>query len=220
MPRPPQAHKVAGDWKLETPVKLVTQKKDGASSGLNWRKFGSDKPKEGVEVKNERLAETLKEKTEFTRQEWEEFRISNLRPDSYIKSGDSYFQPADGASKQYFKNLRKKAQGESKLQLFVCVLAQLSFSLIVCGAWFGTTDAFTNLEMKIRCPHAEEFCEGWQLVRYVKGESCERSLIVTYSGQSVQSCKDLCDAYGPACRAIEYGVDSRDCRLQSGCRGR
>jgi hypothetical protein len=43
---------------------------------------------------NPRLAEALMHKTEFTKQEWEAFGVHGLRMHHFVKSGDTFFQPA------------------------------------------------------------------------------------------------------------------------------
>jgi hypothetical protein len=63
--------------------------------GFKWRKVGDEKPSQGEELINERLAAALEKSTEFTRTEWEAFDITGLRTDHFVKSGASYFQPAD-----------------------------------------------------------------------------------------------------------------------------
>jgi len=63
-------------------------------SGLKWEGAGTEKPTDGKELTNEKLAEGLKSKTEFTKEEWKEFGIQELDAGHYIKSGDEYFKPA------------------------------------------------------------------------------------------------------------------------------
>ena len=46
----------------------------------------------------------------------------------------------------YFQNVCSDASHSSRLQLFLCVLFQLTFSLVVCGAWFGTTGIFDDVK--------------------------------------------------------------------------
>jgi len=43
---------------------------------------------------NPRLADALMHKTEFTQQEWDAFGVYGLRMHHFVKSGDSYFNPA------------------------------------------------------------------------------------------------------------------------------
>jgi hypothetical protein len=66
--------------------------------GLKWLPAGSTEPATGRILENAKLAEALRSKTEFTKQEWEAFGIKDLRTDHFIKSGDSYLQPAGIAS--------------------------------------------------------------------------------------------------------------------------
>ena len=62
--------------------------------GLKWERIWSKKQLTGTEISNDALASGLEEKTEFSRKEWEEFGVSNLTHQSYIKAGDKYFKPA------------------------------------------------------------------------------------------------------------------------------
>jgi hypothetical protein len=77
---------------------LQAKRRDVSEGGhLRGRKVGDEKPSQGDELSNERLAVALETSTEFTRTEWEAFGITGLRTDHFIKSksGASYFQPAD-----------------------------------------------------------------------------------------------------------------------------
>ena len=62
--------------------------------GSRWKNVGVSKPKGGRELSNDKLAAALTSKTEFSVHEWEEFGITDLREDDYIKSNTSYFKPA------------------------------------------------------------------------------------------------------------------------------
>ena len=62
--------------------------------GSKWLPVGDTEPTTGRNLEHENLAEALRSKAEFTKQEWEAFGIKDLRTDHFIKSGDSYFQPA------------------------------------------------------------------------------------------------------------------------------
>ena len=68
---------------------------DYFASGLKWMKTGAKKPTRGRELSNRGLATALEGKAEFTQQEWKAFGISNLRPDDYIRAGNSYFKPQE-----------------------------------------------------------------------------------------------------------------------------
>ena len=70
-------------------------------SGLKWKKVGTTKPGQGREVLNVKLSAALAQKDEFTVAEWEEFGMSDLHHNDYIKvsmSGQAraihtYYQP-------------------------------------------------------------------------------------------------------------------------------
>jgi len=72
----------------------------GAALGLKWENAGLAKPVPGQELDHPQLREALKDKSEFTQQEWNGFGIRNLRKDHFVKRGDNYFKPAD-AGKEY-----------------------------------------------------------------------------------------------------------------------
>jgi hypothetical protein len=51
-------------------------------------------PTQGQELISPELSTALMIETEFAQQEWDEFGISSLRMGTYIKAGESYFNPA------------------------------------------------------------------------------------------------------------------------------
>ena len=61
--------------------------------GLKWRNVGTERPRQGQELTNEKLSTALQHKAEFGKGEWDEFGIKGLRIDNYIKSGASFLQP-------------------------------------------------------------------------------------------------------------------------------
>jgi hypothetical protein len=65
------------------------------TSGLKWQFAGTSKPATGQELIEPRLEKALSRKTELTQKEWDAVGIHNLSTDHFIKSGDSYFKPAE-----------------------------------------------------------------------------------------------------------------------------
>lgn len=67
------------------------------ASGLKWVLLGRAKPKSWKELVNPSLSEALKSgrSRTFTEDEWKAFDITTLHGDSFIKSGDYYFGPAN-----------------------------------------------------------------------------------------------------------------------------
>lgn len=63
------------------------------SSGLKWNLLGELRPENGKELINENLSIKLLEKTEFTKEEWNSFGITELQVNNYIKSGINYYEP-------------------------------------------------------------------------------------------------------------------------------
>ena len=76
------------------------RRSEGTASGLRWRNVGSIG--KGDELTNKELSEALqsnarwnaRKDVKFTEAEWKAFGVKNLRMNHFIKSGDSYFQPA------------------------------------------------------------------------------------------------------------------------------
>jgi hypothetical protein len=81
-------------------------------NGLKWQKIGDQRPRQGMELKNPRLAAILatERKLEITisKKDWDACLIArgSLRSDHFIKSGSSYFQPAGG-----FKDVTRRVKG-------------------------------------------------------------------------------------------------------------
>ena len=62
---------------------------------VKWEEAGTEKPSTGTELaKNEKLAEALKSKKEFSPAEWVAFGIEDLQISHFVKSGNKYFKPA------------------------------------------------------------------------------------------------------------------------------
>ena len=68
---------------------------DNDAPGLKWCKVGETEPSHGTEFTNERLATALAQKLEFTKEELHSFGVERVRVDHFVKSGTSYYQPAD-----------------------------------------------------------------------------------------------------------------------------
>ena len=61
---------------------------------MKWETFaGFRKPAYGIELNNAELSEALKERSEFTTNEWRAFGIGDLHLYHVIKSGSSYYRP-------------------------------------------------------------------------------------------------------------------------------
>jgi hypothetical protein len=84
----PMTHVTEAKVVGEDSLQIVTEPR-----GLKWLPAGDTEPATGRNLEHAKLAEALRSKTEFTKQEWEAFSIKDLRTDHFIKSGDSYFEP-------------------------------------------------------------------------------------------------------------------------------
>lgn len=81
--------------------KNVKSSKSSPELGLQWEKKGYSKPITGTEIKNTRLAEALTQKIEFSRREFDNFRVSDLSASSYIKIDEVYWKPSVPAKKTF-----------------------------------------------------------------------------------------------------------------------
>ncbi len=61
--------------------------------GSKWEECGTDMPKGSRLLTTAELAKALKEKKEFTCQEWEEFGIKDLQTNDVVKVGSEHFKP-------------------------------------------------------------------------------------------------------------------------------
>ena len=62
-------------------------------SGLRWRRVGATRPTTGRERTNEKLAEALAKGTEFTKEQWDAFRLLDLRVEDFVQAGGAFFKP-------------------------------------------------------------------------------------------------------------------------------
>ena len=83
------------------------------ASGLKWKNTGAKRPK-GRELTNQQLSSALKSQIDFTQKEWDAFGIVWLSLDDFIKSGDSYFVPAELGSQRQRRALKDAASKESR----------------------------------------------------------------------------------------------------------
>ena len=63
------------------------------ASCFKWKDVGSQRPLNGTEIINDALATALKQTLRFRPEEIDEFKIGEVSDDTYIKVGDTYFQP-------------------------------------------------------------------------------------------------------------------------------
>jgi hypothetical protein len=64
------------------------------SNLLKWVNVGPDKPRQGRELKNLKLAHELQRKTTFSPQEWQEFGVGVPGSENFVKASASYLRPA------------------------------------------------------------------------------------------------------------------------------
>lgn len=63
------------------------------ASGLKWRIIPNGRPISGKKLTNQKLAEALRTKTNFTETEWETFGVKFLHMDHFIQSSTCYYEP-------------------------------------------------------------------------------------------------------------------------------
>lgn len=68
--------------------------KGARALGLKWVESGVTKAKSGTEIKNERLADTLRQRVLFSQAEFDALGVSDLQQDSYVVVDEKYFKPA------------------------------------------------------------------------------------------------------------------------------
>ena len=95
--------------------------------GSRWKNVGVDRPQGGRELSNAKLATALASKTMFLGDEWEEFGITDLREDDYIKSNASYFRP----QAKVFKLCKVKDDftGEGLGYRYICLNLEVGWTI-------------------------------------------------------------------------------------------
>ena len=81
--------------------------------GLLWEAIGATRPTEGNLLSNGSLQNALGKRQEFSQDEWNAFKITELRDIDFIKSGDQYFRPVQEGQKAwklYFKDQIREAR--------------------------------------------------------------------------------------------------------------
>jgi hypothetical protein len=87
------------------------------ASGLKWKLLETlEEPANFYPLDNEALADALSRQTEFTQQEWDDFGVKDLRMQNWIKSGDSYFKPAESAESALASALVQLAAAQNALR--------------------------------------------------------------------------------------------------------
>ena len=66
---------------------------DPLSPPLVWEDVGVDRPATGSEITNPLLEAALKKKLELTKEECDQFELTGMRHDSFIKIADKYYRP-------------------------------------------------------------------------------------------------------------------------------
>lgn len=99
-------------WKLAADAgnqRLIAE----APPGSKWRNVGSEKPTEGTEIKNDELAAALLRTLVFTVEEIGKFNVKDLKIDSFIRSGEAYFEQAGASGIPKLTELLKPAKNNN-----------------------------------------------------------------------------------------------------------
>jgi len=76
--------------------------------GCRWQCVDDAPPSTGQEpIRNSWLEDQLKHRTEFTREEWDEFGFKGLRKDDFVKSNHVYYIPAEVQQSSWVKLYRQ-----------------------------------------------------------------------------------------------------------------
>jgi hypothetical protein len=79
---------------IEPHLGCYQQKHTAQALGLKWQSCGTTKPTDGRLLVNPELAKALLTKTEFAKEEWAMFGVTDLSSTDYIKTKSFYFQTA------------------------------------------------------------------------------------------------------------------------------
>jgi hypothetical protein len=85
----------------QDPDEFVSVSTQMAPDGLHWRQMMNwiEKPKKGTQIINQDLEQALsghrEHQIDFTKEEWDEFNISNLTSHCYIVADGKFFKPVD-----------------------------------------------------------------------------------------------------------------------------
>ena len=77
-----------------------------APLGLVWLPTGAKGPGDGRELNNSKLSKELERRQEFTKSELDAFKLGNLLPTDYIKSGNAFFEPVLSMTKKKFDEFK------------------------------------------------------------------------------------------------------------------
>jgi len=94
--------------------------KDNYVDGLEWKNIGITKPKEGRELKNEKLLKLLKQKTVIEYLEYEKLNIKDLHYTDFVKIDNNYYRP-ETSYKKYgeYDNIFDVNNTDSKIFLYI-----------------------------------------------------------------------------------------------------
>jgi len=142
--------------------------RNSTQPGLSWENVGKAKPTTGTEIHNRRLESALVQGQEFTKDELDAFQLCSLSYSTYIKVGDSYFQPKTTKdalehwcalhfrmSKSDFEKFLKQESGCGKRDYGACktcVTCLKAINLETEGNGAGAAKLFWECTQKVQQP--------------------------------------------------------------------
>jgi hypothetical protein len=130
--------------------------------GTRWRSMGMKQPARGRKLSNPELAAALKNKIEFTEEEWLSFGIKDLRADDYIITGDLHFSPMDVQSTSA---LSKASSRRNEVELGSC--PSISVDVLIRMDFVGADGNFNE----VRTNRQTEEGRGGSVIRSTDGEA-------------------------------------------------
>jgi hypothetical protein len=104
---------------LVVPARSMAQICRELAPGSKWELIGTQRPTTDTEIFNEALAAALTQRFEFSKTELDQFQVTDLAYNSYIKVGDHYWKPT-AASQSSSTSIACAPNRCSWIQALVC----------------------------------------------------------------------------------------------------
>lgn len=108
---------------------------ENAKCGLKWIEVDFIKTKGCTEIKNYDLASALEEKTEFTKKELDQLKVSNITFGNYLKAGGRFFKPAPAVDYCDVTDTDAVALFLQKTQLVYTSHLTFPHTAVIANAW-------------------------------------------------------------------------------------
>jgi ankyrin repeat protein/Ca2+-binding EF-hand superfamily protein len=137
--------------------------------GSKWKDVGTQKPAKGQEITNEALAAKLQQQLEFTNEEWDNFKVSTLSDDSYIKAGDKYFKSAGGMRRKSASGMLMEPSLLVQAGCTVSTEASVPVTFVPKSVCIESGTFFYEVEI-VTSSSAASLRVGWTDASFVGGE--------------------------------------------------